>query len=291
MTVRRPLVLVDGREKELPTDDTLDFEIALSGSFVEGGYDLSRSNALVSFNPDLDEATFPAEQAIAQVTPAHGGGLRYLEVTFVSGADSGNAAVGVVGPASTLDHQIGYDGAADEVGMFQNTGRIYANGVLIATNGTFFDFGDVIGMAVNATTRRVWFRVNGGNWNGSSANSPVTGVGGVAIAGSGDIYAAVCSDEVSTFRVNVAAELAGATQWGMGTPPGVITPQDVSITDPTAGQTLRYDGTAWINTNEAVNMPIRLVNGATGYIPLDSLYRIPVFTAAGTNEYVQAVYA
>lgn len=241
------MVLVNGRLQELTDADTLNVDLALSGTYVAGGYDPTRSNPAVSFNPTLSEATFSASQSVAEIAPKHAGGIRYLEVTFVGGSDSGNAAVGVVGPSATLDHQIGFDGAADEVGMFQNTGRIYADGTLIMTNESFFDPGDVVGMAVNATTRRVWFRVNNGNWNGSSGNSPITGVGGVLIAGSGDIYAAVCSDVVSTFRVNVAAVLAGAVQWGLGSPPGVITPQDVSITDPVQGDLLRYDNGSWVN--------------------------------------------
>lgn len=249
MTKRLPLVLNGGRVGELPPTDTLDIEMALSGTFVAGGYDPLRSAPSVSFNPALTEVTFSTTQAIAEVAPKHAGGIRYIEVTFVGGASSGNAAVGVVGPAADLAHQIGYDGAADEVGMFQNTGRIYSGNTLTVTNGPFFDDGDVVGMAVNATTRRVWFRINGGVWNGSGGNSPITGVGGVLIAGSGDIYAAVCSDDTATYRVNVGAVLAGAVPWGQTSPPGVITPQDVAITDPVQGQMLRYDNGAWTNFN------------------------------------------
>jgi hypothetical protein len=46
--------------------------------------------------------------------------------------------------------------------------------------------GDVVSVAVDLTGNLIWFRVNGGNWNGSGTANPATGTGGFSTAnGSG----------------------------------------------------------------------------------------------------------
>lgn len=247
-----------------------DLIVALNGTFIAGGYAPDLVGAGVILSPDLSEATFPGTQTLALLTPHHQGGIRYLEVTFAAGTASADAAIGVVGLDADLYHQIGYDGAANEVGMFQNTGRIYSKGTLMMTNGAFFDPGDIVGMAVNGATRQVWFRTNGSNWNGSAGASPLLGIGGITIEGSGPIYAAACTDEVGTFSVNLGASLSGALSWGLTAPEGVITLADVELTSPQVGDVLTFDGSRWTNMPaspgmmfmRSVELPLLLVGDA-----------------------------
>jgi hypothetical protein len=75
----------------------------------------------------------------------------------------------------------GYSSAVGTCGVIQSGGGVYVDGshsgqpslgALVA--------GNVICVAVDAGARLIWFRVGAaGNWNGSAANNPATGVGGV----------------------------------------------------------------------------------------------------------------
>lgn len=155
-----------------------------------------------------------ATARLAVAAPENRGGLRCFEVVFSGGSTSADCAIGVVGPSPNTQHQIGYDGAVNEVGMFQNTGRIYANNVQVATAAPFTTVGSVVGVTVNEATRQVWFRVDGSDWNGDPAADPAAGVGGITIQGSGPILPAVCTPAVATFTLNPSPAVAGIPPWG-----------------------------------------------------------------------------
>lgn len=216
---------------------------------VIGGFNPSLVNPAVSLSPDLQTATFPSSQSVACVYPNHLGGLRYIEFTYVSGSTSADTAIGLVTDNPSLSHQIGYDGGPDEIGMFQNTGRIYVGGALTITVASFSTLGTVVGMAVDAANRKVWYRVDGGEWNLSPSASPETGVGGIDIPGTGSIIAAVCTNAESSYTVNTSATLEGALPWGAGDDPAVVVPTDVAISQPTEGDILYYTQGRWVNTS------------------------------------------
>lgn len=104
-------------------------------------------------------------------------GLTYAEITLTT--ITGVPSVGVVGrnwnPATTTT---GTD--ATSVGYY-SSGAVKYNNVTIATLATYTS-ADRIGIAVDWANRLIWFRKNGGNWNGSALNDPATGVGGLSFA-------------------------------------------------------------------------------------------------------------
>jgi hypothetical protein len=64
--------------------------------------------------------------------------------------------------------------------------------------------GEVIGLAINAGN--IWFRINNGPWNGDAANSPVNGVGGVAIPAGAQHYMTTVNS--ASISVNTAGPFA-----------------------------------------------------------------------------------
>lgn len=246
MAVKRPIVHAGGRLKELPAGDTLaGVRVALgAGGAVDGEFNPAMSGPGTTI-ASRTVTIASGGSTISCALPAKRAGLRYFEVTF-HGSSSSNCAVGVVGAITDFEHQIGYDGASDEIGMFQNSGNIY-NGTSSAGSAASFDTdGDVVGVAVN-DSRQVWFRVNGSNWNGSGANNPVTGVGGITIAGSDDLFPAVGSDEDCEFIFNPGATLAGALPWGYFDTSDATRVEDVELDDPQEGDVLMFDGAKWVN--------------------------------------------
>jgi hypothetical protein len=65
-----------------------------------------------------------------------------------------------------------------------NLGEIWVNGTDtgININSGATITGHTVCMALNLATQKIWFRVDGGNWNGSGTNNPATGVGGIDIS-------------------------------------------------------------------------------------------------------------
>lgn len=71
--------------------------------------------------------------------------------------------------------------------IMNSGGQIYINGTMTTTlSGMSFTAGDVIGMAFDNTN--IWWRKNGGNWNGSALADPATGTGGIAHGQTGELY-------------------------------------------------------------------------------------------------------
>jgi hypothetical protein len=90
-------------------------------------------------------------------TASHSTGKHYVEVTF--GGSDPDFAVGIWDPDT-------------------DTGALLdADGSVTTSEGTIavfdpLDIGDVVGMALDADAGRVWFRVNGGDWNNDPLQAP-----------------------------------------------------------------------------------------------------------------------
>jgi hypothetical protein len=164
-------------------------------------------------------ATHPGgPQAVVLGTTGVMAGKWYYEMKFVSGTSSGNAAVGVAPRNEPLNSQVGYNDVQGTIGKFQSSGNVYRNGGTSSGSGSAFNVaGDMVGIAVDATNRLVWFRVNGGVWNGLAANSPATGVGGIQVGGTFPLFPAVCSDTASVWTANF-----GAGAFGTAAPTGFL---------------------------------------------------------------------
>lgn len=146
----------------------------------------NRSLTFVSGNVQVAKAVNP---------PLVNSGRYYFEMTFLSGITSSNCAVGLASDADGANVQLGYDGI-DDIGMFQNSGRVYTDGAATSTALDFSSQGDVVMVAYDLLTREVWFGVNG-VWE----NDPVTAPGFV-VSGTGQLYPAICGDEESQFIIS-----------------------------------------------------------------------------------------
>ncbi|KVN83447.1 SPRY domain protein [Burkholderia ubonensis] len=164
-------------------------------------------------------ATFAGGQAGVIGTVGYSSGKHYFEVTFVSGTSSGNASAGLAPSSEPLNIQIGYDNASSGIGDFQSSGNVYIAGSKAGGASGFGDSGDVLCVAVDMDAKLIWFRTNGGNWNGSATADPVKKVGGFAYAYGGALYPALCSDSAAVFSANFAGNFAqmipaGFRAWG-----------------------------------------------------------------------------
>jgi hypothetical protein len=163
-------------------------------------------------------------------------GQRYIEFTTTTVA---NTIFGIA-DASGITTYPGND--AKSFGLFSNGfGSI---------NGTFPDWGggtpyntyasgNVVGMAVDLTAKLVWFRIGGGNWNGSAGNSPSTATGGISISAyTGTThYVVVSGDNTCVTTVNF-----GATAFAASAPSGFLSWDGVAPT----GRCKVWTGSAWV---------------------------------------------
>jgi hypothetical protein len=90
-------------------------------------------------------------------------------ITNTNGAVGGGVGIG----ADTKSG--GHWGNTGDGGFYQNNNAATASGV------TYGTVNDVVGVAVDIGNNRIWYRVNGGNWNGNPANNPATNTGGISI--------------------------------------------------------------------------------------------------------------
>lgn len=90
------------------------------------------------------------------------------------------------------------------------------NNVYVANNGGTsiggsFTVGDVVSMAVDMGNSTIWFRINGGNWNGNVTFDPATNTGGVSLSTVSKPWFAIttvvknASTGVSTFNFGASA--------------------------------------------------------------------------------------
>lgn len=228
----------------------------------DGTLHVSRFAERAAFDPVLKAAAITLASNNLQATVPGGNqgaiigttgmlaGKWYFECKFVSGTSSGNAAVGVAPRNEPMDSQVGYDDQVGAIGVFQSSGNVYRDGGTKAGSGSGFNVaGDTVGVAVDATKRTVWFRVNGGNWNGSATNDPATGVGGYVIGGSFALFPALCSDSASVWTANFEGPFGtaapdGFLPWAQGSLQislGDFT--NVDLTGAQVGDTLKLSAT------------------------------------------------
>lgn len=142
-------------------------------------------------------------------------GLNYIELVLTSSTPA-NAAIGVVG-ADFLTGNIEYNWGAFLL-PGSGSGDIYYRGSGITNIGGAAASGDVISIAW--TTTKVWFRKNGGNWNGNAAYDPAANTGGVSIHLSGPVYVVArlyTTGDVCTLRPTPAS-------WSYSPPTGFGAP-------------------------------------------------------------------
>ncbi|AEY69562.1 tail fiber protein [Burkholderia phage vB_BceS_AH2] len=147
-------------------------------------------------------------------------GKTYHEVTLVSGGLSANASIGIGPQAVDLTKTIGWNGSPDSAGLQIGGTKIWYNAGQGNIGMPGAVVGSVIGIAFDAATRKVWFRVNNGNWNNAaSGQDPATGAGGYVITGTQALYPALTSDVANTFTANF-----GGSTFAYAAPAGFVSP-------------------------------------------------------------------
>ncbi len=112
-------------------------------------------------------------------------GKQYFEVVCtLCNVDSGFGLVlEMVGVANTGQSNTSRLGGTTNSGGARGDGAIIYNFIVQTTETCTFTTGSVMGIAMDTSTKKVWFTNNGTVWCGSSgADDPVTGTGGADLS-------------------------------------------------------------------------------------------------------------
>ena len=104
-------------------------------------------------------------------------GKHYVEIT-PTGDDGGDATVSLVTLGPTW---LNVDGGYLGIHCYANF-DIYYSGTTTGISIGGWVATDVISIAADFDNGKVWFRKNGGNWNGNASYDPATNVGGISIS-------------------------------------------------------------------------------------------------------------
>jgi hypothetical protein len=185
----------------------------------------SNNNLTITANPDTSTTGYLGTFSVG--THDLTSGSYYLEFT-IGNPNSSNCGVGLGGTFSDFPSDwAGYP--ASQIAFCSN-GYAICNSVSTNT-GLTYPPGCVVSLAISGG--KVWYRVNGGNWDGVSTDNPSTGTGGFPVpAGAQHFLGAVANG--GSITVNSIAPFAytppsGFVAWGSGGgaigPPGPPGPQ------------------------------------------------------------------
>jgi hypothetical protein len=100
----------------------------------------------------------------------------------------------------------GYPGNDNKSVGFNAIGEYYFNGGVIATGLPTFSSGDIIDIAINLNSgNKIWIRVNGGYWNNSLSENPITGVCSLTMSGLTSFYPVLCPGYEGTMVIQNTA--------------------------------------------------------------------------------------
>lgn len=145
-------------------------------------------------------------------------GKYYWEATRTSVAAAGNFGIGMGTTAST------YTGMGTAVSgnlLRLSTGNFYDDGSSTGISLGAISQGQVIGVAVDFTNDRIWFRkAPSGFWNNDSGASPATNTNGLPLRGSGSMIPFVVFGGTGGTASNAATANFGATAFSGAVPSG-----------------------------------------------------------------------
>ena len=143
-------------------------------------------------------------------------GAFYAEFVIDDALSGSNPSVGIRSTSGVPGTS-----SAPYVTVAGNNGNILLNGS--ATGSTFgvaFATGDVLCIAWNSGTERIWFRLNGGNWNNDGSANPATSTNGIDISVAEGLYLGLYfQGAIASRAVTIRTEAAEYTQ----TPPSGFT--------------------------------------------------------------------
>lgn len=116
-----------------------------------------------------------AWRSVRGVEPKSSGKWFFSILVVSNGGTVGNLLIGIATCRTVLDN---YFGRNNHAFVRTDDGRDLFQNVNVASGLTAFADGDVVDCAVDLDNQRIWFRVNGGNWEDSGAADPATNTGG-----------------------------------------------------------------------------------------------------------------
>lgn len=175
-------------------------------------FDYAKRGWSSSLSPDRKTARFgPFLNSTVLSTVGYTTGKRYFEVSV--DALGTIASIGVSRAGAPADYTSDLGQEAGEYGWY-HSGNSYFAGAFGGVTGASFAAGDVVGVAVDFGTRRVWWRING-TWIGSGNPAAGTGQQVTYATGLGTIFAAVSANDGARLTLRTkSSEFSGSIPTG-----------------------------------------------------------------------------
>ena len=202
------------------------------------------------------------------------GGLFYFEATLtvVSGV-----TIGVAAPTADLSPGMSSGGAVGTCAVQTSGGAVYVSGTTVGVTFGAITAGTVLCIAVDATNRRIWFRLGAaGNWNNNVANNPATGVGGVSIFPLGvgiPLYPALVGGNTAAVTANF-----GDTAFTGAVPSGFTSGFTAGASVPTNAIASQALAEHWLTTNPTAQVT-SVVAEHWASVASDNLQAVVTFVA------------
>ncbi len=158
-------------------------------------------------------------------------------------------------------------------------GNIYVDGVNtgVPVIGALTN-GSVVCIACDATARTVWYRLGvAGNWNGSAANNPATGVGGIAVNSLGNGFGIYPITWFGASGDQVTANF-GDTAFVGAVPSGYTSGFTAGASVPTNALASQVAAEHWLTTNPAAQVT-SVVAEHWASVTSDNLQAVVTFVA------------
>lgn len=182
--------------------------IAWNPSSKAAGIGLTNGNLTAS-------GTINSDNAVRCNTSISGTDKKYWEITWVTLFSTPQGVVGIESGTYSLTVFPGNSGTGG-IGLDGN-GDLWNNGSGSAA-GFSFTQGDVICLACDYANKKLWIRVNGGNWNNSGTDNPATNTGGYIFTDVVPVYPVV--DIGTSSSAQVCTANFGATSFAQTAPSG-----------------------------------------------------------------------
>ena len=145
-----------------------------------------RGDAVLSNNDKTSTINTAAGAVRSTKRYLNGTDTNKLYVEFVNIGSGGTlVATNGLSPDTATDYLNSWTDAID---VQSANGNVQLNGNLGTASIGAFTFGDVVCMAWDMQNKRVWFRKNGGNWNGDAAANPATNTNGADVSAAPNTY-------------------------------------------------------------------------------------------------------
>lgn len=168
-------------------------------------------------NGDLT-ATAGAGVYVVRATGSASTGKKYWEIT-VAASFSGNMRNGIANASQSLTIALGGGTSSHNSVGFESSGTVYENGGSIGTGNSYTTINKIAKIAVDLTAKKIWVKVDSGNWNNDASANPATGTNGFSFASiaAGPYYPAMSSNSPGPHTVTANF---GATAFNSAAPSG-----------------------------------------------------------------------